>query len=179
MKFTFLLSITLFSFISARAAENKIIVRTQLCELATGENYCKGIADAGKTPETGIITLPERRVVSGQWTNVSRTREVEIAGKGACRFGTFLSICPTMSAKRFDYSVNFKLRELKDQSVQTTMNIADLHGTAAGGAPVYLDLGIREGKQSVQYRLFGIVPLPAQTRTISTRLVAVLTFERA
>ena len=179
MRSTFFLFIMSLSVISAGAAENRIIVRTQLCELATDENYSEGIAEAGKTPETGIVTLPERRVVSGQWTNVSRTREVEIAGKGAYRFGAFLSIRPTMRAKRFDYSVNFKLRELEAQSVQTTMKIADLHGTTASGSPVYLDLGVREEKQRVQNRLFGIIPLPVQTRTTGTRLVAVLTFERA
>ena len=179
MRFTFFFSITLLSVISAGATENKIIVRTQLCELAADENYSKGVAEAGKTPDADIITLPERRVVSGQWTNVSRTREVEIAGKGACRFGAFLSIRPTMRAKRFDYSVNFKLLELEAQSVQTTMKIADLNGTTAGGSPVYLDLGVREEKQRVQNRLFGIIPLPVQMRTTGMRLVAVLTFERA
>jgi hypothetical protein len=168
--------------VSSVAAEPTINVHTQLIELPAGAKLPKDITQADKIPKADSVAVPDARTPSGEPTKVSVARDFVVAGKGNFQTGVFLTIRPTLDGELFGYSVDFEstvfvsfaARSATKAPVLSTQRIVGIDGQCASGEPVWLDLGVREDKQ--------VVSEPGKrdrTQIVRTRLIAILTFNKA
>jgi hypothetical protein len=176
----------LFAFLAletfAVGAEPKIAVQVHLCEWPADANLPRDIRAVLKTKGVDAVTFPKLITRSGKATKASVTREFKVAGKGKFQTGVVLWIRPALAGERFRYSVDFDHTEFEGFAprsatkapIFTSKRIVGIDGTCGIGEVIWLDLGVKEWKQSVQDR-----GRPDRIRTIRRKLIAILSFSRA